>query len=317
MRFSLPMLTRSKQQGVSLVELMISISMGLFIMAGVLQLFATSNQASRTAEGAARIQENARYVLKRLADDIARAGSFGCAGPSSANITNALGSIVTVATDPGSWNDFSGAYISGVNEDAADANVLDGTDTLVLKYADAASAQQITAMVNNNTLQVGDAGSFSDGQVVMAGDCARTYISTIDVTGNQIELDDLTTSAVLTPTTAMAYVYSGETGGHRYYVGTSSGAGAGASCGGTGDNRQNCALFRQTNGAAAEELVQGVHGMEVRYGQDTSTTLNDSAAGIYNSIDRIEIQLQFNAVDTAGQLLTRDITRIFAVRNQR
>jgi prepilin-type N-terminal cleavage/methylation domain-containing protein len=35
------------QRGVTLVELMISITLGLFILAGVLQMYATSSQNSR------------------------------------------------------------------------------------------------------------------------------------------------------------------------------------------------------------------------------------------------------------------------------
>lgn len=306
-----------KQSGVSLVELMISITLGLFIMAGVLQLFATSSQSARTAEGSSRIQENARYVLKRLADDIARAGSFGCVGHSSANITNALPDIVSLLDDAGSWNDFSGAYVSGVDEDNTDAAVLDGSDTLVLKYADASAAEPVVVMINNNIIQVeeGSGATFSDNQVVMVGDCARTYIAIADVTDDQVELTGLGT-AQLTPRKSMAFAYSGETGSHRYYIGTSAGAG-GETCAALGDDRQYCALFRQSNGGDAEELVQGVHSMEISYGQDSVVGFNSDPSGMYNSIDRIQVAFEFNFPEPGGGLILRNITRVFAVRNQR
>ncbi len=68
----------ASQSGFGLVELMISVALGLIIMAGVVQLFANSTQSRITAEGASRLQENIRYAMQRIGDDVARAGNMGC-----------------------------------------------------------------------------------------------------------------------------------------------------------------------------------------------------------------------------------------------
>ena len=323
-RFSRTFISKrfTSQQGVSLIELMISITMGLFIMAGVLQLFASSSQTSRTAEGASRIQENIRYAFKRIGDDIALAGSLGCLGHSSNNIRN---SVVAVGNVPvvGAWNDFAGTFISGVNNDAADADVLDGTDTLILKYVDATTAQQVNALsAGGAEMQLtanADADNFSIGQIVAVGNCVRIYFApAADVDGDDIDLDNGAT-VTLSPSRSVVFAYGGQTGAHRYFIGNSAGTPVGEVCN-PDDNiqRRYCALFRETNNGDSQELVQGVHAMQIRYGveDDWQETINNPD-DFSSTVDRVEVQLAFNALDSAGQALERNVTRVFAVRNQR
>ncbi len=67
-----------RQQGVSLVELLVATAVGLFLTAGILQLFISSKAAYRTEEGFARLQENARYAMQVLSRDIRMFGNMGC-----------------------------------------------------------------------------------------------------------------------------------------------------------------------------------------------------------------------------------------------
>jgi type IV pilus assembly protein PilW len=53
----------SKQRGVSLVELMVSITIGLILMAGVLSIFMSSKVTYFANEKTARLQENGRVAL--------------------------------------------------------------------------------------------------------------------------------------------------------------------------------------------------------------------------------------------------------------
>ncbi len=48
------------QRGFSLVELMVAMLIGLFVLGGGLAVFLGGHQSFRTNEGAARLQENAR-----------------------------------------------------------------------------------------------------------------------------------------------------------------------------------------------------------------------------------------------------------------
>ena len=65
-------------RGLSMIELMISMVIGLLIMLAVVQVFAASREAYRLSEGLARVQENSRFAMDTLQREIRMAGHFGC-----------------------------------------------------------------------------------------------------------------------------------------------------------------------------------------------------------------------------------------------
>lgn len=73
------------QQGMTVVELMISIVISLLILASVVQVFFNSRTTFLTQEDMSYIQHNARYALSILSRDIQNAGYWGCAG-NTANV---------------------------------------------------------------------------------------------------------------------------------------------------------------------------------------------------------------------------------------
>jgi len=66
-----------RNRGFSLVELLISITLGLLLIAGLIQLFASSKVTFNTTEAAARIQENGRFSLEVLKRELREAGTHG------------------------------------------------------------------------------------------------------------------------------------------------------------------------------------------------------------------------------------------------
>lgn len=80
-----------KQQGLSLIELMIAITLGLILITGVLQVFISSKAVYTTQQALSRIQETGRLAVDFLARDIRMAGYMGCASRSAEmKITNVL-----------------------------------------------------------------------------------------------------------------------------------------------------------------------------------------------------------------------------------
>ncbi len=67
-----------KEQGFTLVELMIGMVLMLLIMAAVISLFVSSKAVYRTDSEFAGIQENGRYAIDALQRDIRMAGYSGC-----------------------------------------------------------------------------------------------------------------------------------------------------------------------------------------------------------------------------------------------
>jgi type IV pilus assembly protein PilW len=70
----------SKYQGLSLIELLVSMVLGLTLATGVIQIYAGSNTTERDREARQRIQENGRFATSFLAQEIRMGGYLGCLG---------------------------------------------------------------------------------------------------------------------------------------------------------------------------------------------------------------------------------------------
>ena len=68
-----------RQRGLSLVELMVALTIGIFISAGMVGLFVNSKQSYRLNENMSRLQENARFAVSFIARDIRMADYRSCA----------------------------------------------------------------------------------------------------------------------------------------------------------------------------------------------------------------------------------------------
>ena len=69
-----------KESGFTLVELMVAISLGFILTFAVIQTFFATRQTARANDGVARIQENARFSLQFMTEDVRNAGYSGCVG---------------------------------------------------------------------------------------------------------------------------------------------------------------------------------------------------------------------------------------------
>ena len=79
------------QRGLTLLELLVAITLGLAVIAGTIQIYLGTSQTYRVQEAQSRIQENGRYALEVLTRQIRMAGFTGCAlslDHSFANVLN-------------------------------------------------------------------------------------------------------------------------------------------------------------------------------------------------------------------------------------
>jgi len=68
------------QRGFTLIELMISLLLGILVVIAVTSVFISGKQSFSTTQGLNRIQENQRMVFEMMASDIRSAGSYTCPG---------------------------------------------------------------------------------------------------------------------------------------------------------------------------------------------------------------------------------------------
>lgn len=64
------------QRGLTLLELMVAMLLGLLVSAGIVALFTATNQTSRVQAAMSRIQENGRFAMSRIEADLRMAGAM-------------------------------------------------------------------------------------------------------------------------------------------------------------------------------------------------------------------------------------------------
>lgn len=101
---SKPIFPASLARGFSLVELMVAILIGLIISIGVVQIFSATRVTYQLDESLARAQENGRFALEFLHQDIRHAGYAGCKRDTTVAVFNNLMSV------PG-----AGLFITGIS----------------------------------------------------------------------------------------------------------------------------------------------------------------------------------------------------------
>jgi type IV pilus assembly protein PilW len=67
-----------RAKGFGLIEIMISLLLGLLIVAGVIQIFISAKNTYLSQNASAVMQEDARFILTKMAQEIRMVGMFGC-----------------------------------------------------------------------------------------------------------------------------------------------------------------------------------------------------------------------------------------------
>ncbi|MGQ0658293.1 MAG: PilW family protein, partial [Chromatiales bacterium] len=90
---------QARQRGFSLVELMVAIAIGLFLLAGAITIFTTSKRTYLEQGDMARIQEGLRVATDLSTRALRRAGEIGCAygiNPARLTVEPALAAAATL-----------------------------------------------------------------------------------------------------------------------------------------------------------------------------------------------------------------------------
>ncbi len=133
--------------GVTLVELLIAMTIGLVLIIGATQVYVDSHTAYAVNETTARLQENARYALSVLEPDIRMSGNWGLT-----NVSDGIGGKA-LPTDPQLALGGAGAAACGVNLPLLLGFPVQGTNA---SYAATCAAGDATVLGNNAAMPNAD-----------------------------------------------------------------------------------------------------------------------------------------------------------------
>lgn len=313
-----------KQKGFSIVELMIAMVLGLVLMGGVIQVFISTKQAYNLNEEMAWVQENARFSVGFMAEDLRMAGYYGCASRST--------SVANVLNDPdSSWVSDFGKGLHGFDGDDASfpvasfpqpvtatlPNSVPKPDVFTVHKADLDNSFQVTGHnTKSAVIDVQGNHPYPNGTILIVSDCHHSAV--FQSTGNGSNKVNHNTGSTASPgncskglgvpvvcsTLGNGYAYKEDAFimravGHAYYIDTASNGVP--------------SLFREsldTGGltTTAEEMVQGVENLQIQYGLDTN---GDSLPDRYVDASGVsDAQWESDVVSARISLLLRSLTEI-------
>lgn len=249
-------------QGFSLIELMISIAIGLMIIAGLVGVVTSNTRNAQTNDRTAELQENGRYAMTHLQTQLRHADFRGytwvAPNVSTVNVTNeclaggaAAGSFVNNISqgvwgandsNPFAANCLASGYVQG--------------DVLVVHRV--ATAALTTGPLGANNLYF--RSTFTKGEMFKAA------ASAVAATGAPENVDNTPFGEPLADFLVQQYVY---------YIGQ-------GDCVGGGDANQSalCRLALQGDIFVKELVVNGIEQLQVQYGR---TPFASNTTQFYNA----------------------------------
>lgn len=281
-----------RQRGLSLVEIMVALVLGLVLLAGVYKIYIGSKQTYRLTDNQARLQENARFALHFLNRDIRGAGFMGCANVNSLqpniiarsppnDLVFSADKVIN-GYDTGTWPaDFPTEPINL----SGGGDLVPGNSVILVRQASPSAATLVGNLTANNAnIQVSsNAGGWKQGDYIFITDCQNADV-----------FDATSVSNGTNGTVTMAY---GKSGNYTNRLSTLYQSGAQVMAYhsymfyiGCTINTANCpasdhALYEMVDNQAPQELVGHVVAMKAEYGLDTT---GDKAADRYDGAAAID-----------------------------
>lgn len=284
--------TVGKCQGFSLVELMIAATIGLILLGGIGYVYLGSRQIFRTQDDFSRIQENVRYALDQVGVDVRMAGYAGCV-----NLASFAGpAIGVIANNPPTVDlgDAMRGYDSATwtAPGATPANWISGTGVFVVTRASEGGINLTgnTTPTNANLQIAGNPNNFVVGEALLVANCltADLFRATNVSSGGGTVTIAHSSSSNTANFTINAYGDDAEMFrmiSNTYFIGTNP---AGVP-----------ALYRRLLDGTAEEMVDNVENIVMRFGVDTD---NDYVVNNYVSA---------GAVTNWRQVMTARLSMVF------
>lgn len=318
-------------QGLTLIELMIAMLIGLLVLGAAIAIFASNQQAYRTNENVGRMQETARTAFELMAMDIREAGGNACSRAlPTANVLNSA-----TSNWYSNWNTpiqgfedntaFSGAAFgtsTGSRVEGSDAITIMSTGSQgVTVTSSTPSAAELQLNTSNHGLKTGDLAIVCDSR-----QSAVFQVSSADTGSNATVMHDISSGTPGSCTRGLGLPMNCAAGVDYAFGPNSTIAKLHATAWFIGVNsRGGRSLYEMSppSGAAipvASEIVDGVSDMQITYlASGASQYATASTIGNWEEVTAVRVQLTITTpelVGTDGKALSREVSHVVMLRNR-
>ena len=257
-----------RQQGVTLVELMIALAIGLLVTVAMLKVYVDASGMYRFNEGLARVQENGRFALEFIRRDARVAGFWGCNSNAKPNPGIKEASDAYIDVD---------RYITGTEGGDNDP------DSITFRSATGSGSPLTTGMSGTAAgVTVKSVGALSTDTAVLISDCENGDLFQVTGISGETLAHAAAADANTSPNLSKAYaagarVYEAHETTFSIQNDPSSGVPT---------------LYREVIGKSAQPLVEGIENLQVLYGEDTDADAEgangDGTANRYVAFDALD-----------------------------
>jgi type IV pilus assembly protein PilW len=275
---------RARMAGLSLIELMIAMVLGLIVMGAAFAVFMSNQSTFGANEGLNRMQENARVAFELMSRDIRAAGGSAC---SNMSVVESAGAESVAFRD------------TPVTGDANSLTVVSGDDTAYRVLDSTASSVKLDpAQFTNDATE-----AFRPGDMLLLCNARKTFL----VTADTVTADTVTYSALpgdYDPTddeyAPPAAVVLARFRDVRWSVGA--------------NGRGGSSLWVSRSGGADEEVAEGISALQFEYLEAGGTTY--TAAPNWGNVVAVRINMTLQGANVDGQALTRTASNVVSLRSR-
>lgn len=200
----------NKQVGFTIVELMVAATLGLLILAGAISMFVNNKQMYTDQEQMGRLQENVRFAMDIISNDLRMVGHNGCTGTAtkitmnlaSVGAQSTSGSGVKTLTTGTALSDYTKFYsfhydtmIEGVQGSTSSTSdwypstsndqvsaMVAGSDALTIRYMEPIDAHlmnlgdDLATDKTTETVRISSNSGLANGDIIALSDCVGTDI---------------------------------------------------------------------------------------------------------------------------------------------
>jgi type IV pilus assembly protein PilW len=245
------------QIGISIIEIMIALLIGAFLIGGLMQMFIGSKRTYNMQDANSRLQENGRFAAEFLAQDVHDANFWGC--------------LILSSTSNDSLSGVTGNLGIAGSNDNVDPNIVKPTDSIFLSGLRGAG---VSVMSSSNgltplTISAGAGSNLSQGDWVAVSDCdsADVFQITNDPGNGTVINHDNNSFAHTYGTTAQIFPWYSVT----YDI---------------QQRKGKLSLYRTELDPTGvplnptQELVEGIENMQILYGEDIDTDSTSAGYGL-------------------------------------
>lgn len=280
-------------QGYSLLELLIAMALGVFVVGTTLQFFETTRKTQDIQNELSEVRENAQFALDTIKEDIQMAGYYGCATRwDESSLTNTLNSQDDFKWKfsqalAGSEFSFDSTASPAKSWSPALNNSINSAfwgDTITIRHADRREIDIVSHANSTAAIVISSSNNLRQNDYVLATDCEHNSIfqktNPHNTAANRANVEHdagaLSSDFAGNSSNDIGKKYSNtaklmELHSMTYFIEESP--------------EGIPTLYRRDSTKNTEQIITGITDMQIEYGVDTD---NDDAIEAYYTADEVE-----------------------------